>query len=273
MDPMNRELNGRVAVVTGANHGIGAATAEVLAARGAAVLITYLRVRDEPDPGTPQAYRDNRAAGAETVVAAIEQAGGRALAVEADLLDAGTPARLFDRAEKVFGTVDILVNNATGWVADTFAPVAADRLGRTLKAVQPETYALNFGVDARGGALLIAEFARRTIAAGRGWGRIVSMISGGGLGFPEEVSYGAAKAALTHYTMSAAVELAPYGITANAVHPPVTDTGWVTDPVREFVAGSREHFTVATPAEVAEVIAFLVSDGGRLITGNTLVLR
>ena len=270
---MKDELNGRVALITGANHGIGAATAAALAARGAAVLITYLRVRDEPDPGIPDAYRRNRAADAAAVVAAIEKAGGRGLAVEADLLDAETPARLFDRAEETFGPVDILVNNATGWVADTFAPADADRHGRTLKPVQPETYAMNFGVDARGGALLIAEFARRNIAAGRGWGRIVSLISGGGLGFPEEVSYGAAKAALAHYTMSAAVELAPYGITANALHPPVTDTGWVTDPVREFVAGSREHMTVAEPAEVAEVIAFLAGDGGRLITGNTLMLR
>jgi 3-oxoacyl-[acyl-carrier protein] reductase len=267
------ELDRRVAVVTGANHGIGAATATALAARGAAVLITYLRLHDEPDPGIPEAYRENRAAGADAVVAAITGAGGRALAAEADLLDPGTPARLFDAAEQAFGTVDILINNATGWVADTFAPQDADRLGRTLQMVGPSTYERNFGVDARGSALLIAEFARRNIAARRGWGRIVSMISGGGLGFPEEVSYGAAKAALAHYTMSAAVELAPYGITANAVHPPVTDTGWVTDPVREFVAGSREHMRVATPAEVAEVIAFLTGEAGALITGNTLMLR
>jgi len=270
---MNENLSGRVAVVTGGNHGIGAATAKALAVRGAAVLITYLRLRDEPDPGIPDVYRENRAAGADAVTTEIKKAGGRALAVEADLLDAETPSRLFDRAEDAYGTVDILINNATGWVPDTFAPAGADRLGRRLHAVQPGTYARNFGVDARGGALLIAEFARRSIAAGRGWGRIVSMISGGGLGFPEEVSYGAAKAALAHYTMSAAVELAPYGITANALHPPVTDTGWVTDPVREFVAGSREHMTVATPAEVAEVIAFLVGDGARLITGNVLHLR
>ncbi|HET6533382.1 MAG TPA: SDR family oxidoreductase [Actinoplanes sp.] len=270
---MTERLDDRVALITGANHGIGAATAIALAARGAAVVITYLRLADEPDPGIPEVYRRNRAGGAEAVVAAIEEDGGRATAVEADLLDPGTLARLFDAAEQAYGTVDILINNATGWVADTFAPHDADRLGRTLQTVGPGTYERNFGVDARAPALLIAEFARRQVAARRGWGRIVSMISGGGLGFPEEVSYGAAKAALAHYTMSAAVELAPYGITANAVHPPVTDTGWVTDPVREFVAASREHHTVATPAEVAEVIAYLVTDAARLVTGNVLTLR
>jgi 3-oxoacyl-[acyl-carrier protein] reductase len=73
--------------------------------------------------------------------------------------------------------------------------------------------------------------------------------------------------------MSAAVELAPYGVTANMLHPPVTDTGWVTDPVREFVANSNALVNVAAPDEVAEVIAFLVSDRARLITGNTITLR
>jgi 3-oxoacyl-[acyl-carrier protein] reductase len=266
-------LHGRVALVTGANHGIGAATAHALAARGASVLVTYLRVHDEPDPGIPQAYRDARAEGADAVVAGIREAGGRAHAMEADLMDARTPARLFDEAERVFGPVDILINNATGWVADTFAPVTTDRLGRGLRRVDAESFHRNFAVDARAAALLIAEFADRAVAAGRRWGRIVSLTSGGTLGFPEEVSYGAAKAALTDYTMSAAVELAPYGITANAVHPPVTDTGWVTDAVRETVAGSPVLVGVATPAEVAEVIAFLVGDTAHLITGNTLHLR
>ena len=77
-------------------------------------------------------------------------------------------------------------------------------------------------------ALLISEFARRHIARGADWGRIIGLTSSGDLGFPEEVSYGAAKAAQVNYTMSAALELARYGITANMVHPPVTDTGWVT---------------------------------------------
>src|SRR5437868_6437447 len=113
MQPVAARLEGRVALVTGANHGIGAATAQALAARGAAVVVTYLRVRDEPDPGVPERYRDNRLQTADAVVAVITQAGGRAVAVEADLIDLETPSRLFDAAEADFGTVDILVNNAT----------------------------------------------------------------------------------------------------------------------------------------------------------------
>jgi 3-oxoacyl-[acyl-carrier protein] reductase len=130
-----------------------------------------------------------------------------------------------------------------------------------------------FAVDARGSALLIAEFARRHIARSGTWGRIIGLTSGGPLGFPEEVSYGAAKAALENYTMSAAFELADWGVTANVVYPPVTDTGWLTPGVIEAVRDSKELIHVASPGEVADIIVFLASDLARLITGNVVHLR
>jgi 3-oxoacyl-[acyl-carrier protein] reductase len=93
------------------------------------------------------------------------------------------------------------------------------------------------------------------------------------LGFPTEVSYGAAKAALENYTMSAAFELAQFGITSNIVYPPVTDTGWVNDAVREYVKNTKDLIHIVEPEEVAEVIAFLSSDFARLITANVVHLR
>jgi 3-oxoacyl-[acyl-carrier protein] reductase len=211
------------AIVTGANHGIGAAAARALARQGCAVLCTYLRLADPEDPGIPQAYRDHRARDAAGVIARITAEG--------------------------------------------------DRAGRNLQPVTAHSWTRQFTVDAMGAALMIAEFARRHIARRAPWGRVIGLTSGGGLGFPEEVSYGAAKAAQVNYTMSAAAELAPYGVTANMVHPPVTDTGWVTGAVREQVTASTDLFHVAAPEEVAGVIAWLASDAAALVTGNVITLR
>lgn len=264
---------GHTAIVTGANHGIGAATAQALARHGCAVLCTFLRVDDPAGPGTPHMYRDHHAQDATAVLARIREEGGRAAAVEADLSDPAAPALLFDAAEEQLGTVDILVNNASGWLADTFTPAQADRLGRSLQRVTATTWSRQFAVDAMGAALMISEFARRHIARQANWGRIIGLTSGGELGFPEEVSYGAAKAAQVNYTMSAALELAHFGVTANMVHPPVTDTGWITDAVRDVVAASAALIHVASPDEVAEVIAYLASDAAALITANVITLR
>jgi 3-oxoacyl-[acyl-carrier protein] reductase len=263
-------LAGRVALVTGANQGIGLATAMALSERGASVALAYLRLDIPPDSTTPEAYRAQRRQTADDAVRRIKsKKGGRAVAVELDLRDEKTPFALFDLAENDLGPVEILVNNASGWLADTFDTVTGDQFGRPSVSVSARTFDTQFGVDSRAGALLIAEFARRHIARGATWGRIISLTSGGRDGFPGEVSYGAAKAALESYTMSAAFELAAYGVTANIVHPPVTDTGWLNDEVRAVVPASQ----IARPEDVAEVIAYLASDGARRITANRLHLR
>jgi 3-oxoacyl-[acyl-carrier protein] reductase len=235
--------------------------------------VSYLEIEGPYDDATPATYRLNRAAGADEVVAAISDGGGRAFSVEADLADPAAPAVLMNEAERRFGPVDILINNASAWLADTFKPADKDRLGRSLEPVSAASFDRQFAVDARAAALFIAELATRHAARAATWGRIVGLTSGGPFGFPEEVSYGAAKAALENYTMSAASELAGHGITANIVHPPVTDTGWITAEVRRAVEASDELIGVARPEEVAEVIAWLVSDDARLVTGNVIRLR
>jgi len=240
----------RVALVTGGNHGIGAATAAALKRDGFTVAVTYLRFAGE-ERDLPDEYHRARALDADV----------GALNIEADLRDPATPARVFDEVEHALGPVSVLVNNASGWKKDSFA----DEI-----TVTAETADMQLLVDARGGALMIAEYARRL---GDDWGRIISLTSGGPSGFPGEASYGAAKAALENYTMTASIELAPRGITANVVYPPVTDTGWVTDDVRRLVEESTDLWHVAQPEEVGEVIAWLCTPAADLVTGNVIRLR
>jgi 3-oxoacyl-[acyl-carrier protein] reductase len=147
------------------------------------------------------------------------------------------------------------------------------QLGIDRTAVTPATVDQVMAVDARAAALMIAEFSRRLLNRGGSWGRMVGLASGGPNGFPTEVTYGAAKAAQVNYTMSAATELAPHGVTANVVFPGVTDTGWVNDDVRAFVAASSDHTHVATPEQVANVIGWLCTDEAALVTGNVIGLR
>ena len=188
-----------------------------------------------------------------------------------NLQSAGPP--LFDIAESSLGPVDIVVNNASGWIGDTFRVSDKDDLDRDVAPITADTFDRVMAVDGRASALMIGEFARRLAGRGGAWGRIVGLTSGGSSGFPGEVTYGAAKAAQVNYTMSAATELAELGVTANIVHPPVTDTGWVNDGVREFVARSQELTHVATPDEVAVVIGWLCTDEARLVSGTVLQLR
>jgi 3-oxoacyl-[acyl-carrier protein] reductase len=122
-----RPLSGRTALVTGGNHGIGAATAHALGRLGADVAVTYRRpdAAEGDDPGRPPAYARDRRQTTAALEAALDGAGVRWISVEADLTDPDTPARLVDRAETELGPVSILVNNASGWRKETFVPGGA----------------------------------------------------------------------------------------------------------------------------------------------------
>src|SRR5580704_2549353 len=241
------DLTGRVALVTGASSGLGARFAQVLAAAGAAVVLVARRA-------------DRLAA----VKAQIEKAGGRAIAVAADVLDHRAMMQAFDAAEEAFGCVTVLVNNAG--IAHTHRAI------ELLETEWRRVIATN--LDAV--FFWAQEAARRMLAAGKG-GSIINIASVLGLGVSKgTIAYATAKAGVIQLTRGLALELAFKGVRVNAIAP-----GWfVTDINRDFLMGERgaalkREIPVGRFGEDGDLdgaLLLLASDVGRYIAGATIVV-
>lgn len=277
-------LDNRVALVTGANHGIGAAIAKSLAAQGCRVMLTYFRLPVEPSfqdaeletPG--QAAHDRmRGEDAAQVVEAIRAGGGVAEALEVDLSQPDQIPALYDATEASFGGVEILVNNAAAWRVDMLAPAPEDQAAdqqaeayRQHQLLDAASHDFHFAVNSRATALMMVEFGKRHAQRQRDWGRIINISTGGSAGFPGEVSYGASKAALESYSRAAAQELGRYGITVNIVIPGPTQTGWITpDMAAEFVQRTPLR-RLGFPQDIANAVLLLASEQAGWITGQTI---
>jgi len=239
-----RNLTGRAALVTGGSRGIGAAIARRLAEEGAAVAITYREAEAQ----------------AVAVVAAIEAAGGRALALRADLTEAAAAGAVVQQTAKAFGRLDILVNNAGIFPYGPPEAVTPEEIDRTL--------ALHLRA-----VFLAAQAALPHLGEG---GRILSI----GSCFAQRVPsagvtlYAMNKAGLIGLTKGLARDLGPRGITVNVIDPGSTDTdmnpaeGEAAEAERGYLALGR----YARPEEVAAVAAFLAGPGGSFVTGASLAV-
>lgn len=231
------------ALVTGASRaaGIAAAVARALARDGWALALTGYPAHDAREGWTSEP--DDLA----------DELGGAWH--EDDLGDPQAPARVLDAAEEAVGPLTALVNvhahSETGGLLET----------------TPEQLDRHWAVNARGTALLSAEFARR-YRGEPGAGRIVNFTSG--LPLAGELAYAAGKGALEWITVSAAAELAPRGITVNAVDPGPTDTGWLSPELRERIEAEMPLGRLGRPDDAAGLVAFLCSAAGGWITGQIL---
>jgi len=243
------ESTTRVALVTGASSGIGAATARLLAARGMRVVVNYL----------------SSAAAAEQVVADIEAEGGRAMAVQADVREPAAVAAMVERTRAAWGEVDVLVHNAlTPYAVKPFQEMTWDELGGKLddemRAAFVVTKAVLPGMAKLGGG--------RIIFLGTGLSRR-----------PREgmIALGTAKAALTQFARYLAQELGPAGVTVNVVEPgPVDETRMASTldtQLKQRQVAATPMGRLARPADVARAVAFYADEDNSFMTGTTAAVN
>ncbi len=239
----------RVAIVTGAARGIGAATAKRLASDGVAVGVLDL------DAGA-----------CAPTVDAITAAGGRAVAVGADVSDAEQVATAVGKVAAELGPPVVLINNA-GIIRDTL-----------LFKMSEDDWDMVLGVHLRG-AFLMSRAAQKYMVEQR-FGRIVNLSSSSALGNRGQVNYSAAKAGMQGFTKTLAIELGQFGVTTNAVAPGfiVTDMTAATAArvgmgFEEFQAAAASRIPVrrvGQPEDIAHVISFLVSEGAGFVSGQVI---
>jgi 3-oxoacyl-[acyl-carrier protein] reductase len=241
------KLKGKVAVVTGASKGIGAAIAKALAAEGASVIVNYASSK----------------AGADKVVSAITAAGGKAVAVGGDVSKAAEAQGIIAAAIKNYGRLDVLVNNSGVY---EFAPI---------EAVTEDSFHRMFNINVLG-VLLTTQAAVKHLGAG---GSIINIGSGASrVTPPSSAVYTATKGALDAITGVLARELGPKKIRVNSINPGVVETegthtgGFIGSDFEKGIVAQTPLGRTGQPADIAPVAVFLASDDSAWLTGEQLLV-
>lgn len=245
---MSAQLKGKVAVVTGASKGIGAAIAKALADEGASVVVNYASSQE----------------GADQVVAEIVKRDGKAIAVQADVAKPSEVTRLFAETKKHFGKLDVLVNNAGVYA---FAP---------LEQVTPNEFHRQYQINVLGPILASQEALKHFPKEGGSIINVSSVISE--LSFPGAVVYASTKGALDTVTRVLAQELGPRGIRVNTLAPGGVDTegtragGIVGGDFEKQIVSRTILGRMGQPGDIAPVAVFLASDASKWLTGERIAV-
>jgi 3-oxoacyl-[acyl-carrier protein] reductase len=243
-----KKLTGKVAIVTGASKGIGAAIAKHMAAEGAAVVVNYASSKEDAD----------------RVVAEISGKGGKAIAVQANVAKQAEIDRLFSETKKAFGRLDILVNNAGIY---EFSP---------LEGVTEEHFHKQFDLNVLGLILASKEAVRHFDSAGGSIINISSLAST--LTLPNTSVYSATKAAVDAVTRSLAKELGPRNIRVNSINPGMVETegvraaGFADSDFRKQLEAQTPLGRIGQTQDIAPAAVFLASPDAAWITGETLLI-
>ena len=239
-----------IALVTGASRkiGIGAAIALALAESGWDVATTLWRPYDATMPWGSESSE------AEAILDQVRRCSSRAISVEADLSDPGSPAHIFDFVEEALGPVTALVM------------AHCQSVDSDIYTTSVESFDLHYAINARATWLLIQEFGKR-YQDQEGNGRIISITSDHTVG---NLPYGASKGAMDRIVLAAAHELKALGVTANVINPGATDTGWMTEDMKEAVKHSTPLGRVGMPQDCANLVKFLCAKEGGWINGQLL---
>ncbi|HEY2351633.1 MAG TPA: glucose 1-dehydrogenase [Candidatus Acidoferrum sp.] len=245
---MAKKLEGKVAVVTGASKGIGAAIAKQLGAEGAAVVVNYSSSKE----------------GADRVVAEIKSKGGKAVAVQADVSKQKDIERLFAETKKEFGTLDVLINNAGVY---EFAPLAE---------VTEKQFRKMFDLNVLGLLLTTQEGVKHFGPSG---GSIVNISSVAVIAPPPNAAvYSATKGAVDAVTKSLSKELGPRKIRVNAINPGMVETegvhaaGFAESDFRKYLESNTPLGRIGQPDDIAPAAVFLASGDSSWISGETWVI-
>ena len=278
---INTKLKGKVALITGANHGIGAATALALGNQGVKVFASFfrpppqyseteLKEAEETGLGGDVLYRAMQQKPIEHLVNKFEDGGMKLSALEADLADETNISTLFDACKKELGPVDILINNHTHCVLETFDPEQISQDGRGMFLPTASSIDAHFAINSRAYALMMQAYLERYLKNGLDWGRIVNTSTDAAHCHPLNISYAASKHAIESYSRSAACEMGKYGITVNVIAPGPIQTGYITPEAEKEIVESTPLGRVGQPEDVAEVTVFLCSEQARWLTGQLL---